>query len=228
MRKKTSPIWKMDSKAFKELVENSVSYTQILKYFGYSGTGGSGVTLRERIKKENIDCSHILKNNKGRNFLHRKAISLNKVMIKNSTYSRGFLKKRLLKDGILQNRCEICGLQNKWQGQEIVMILDHINGINNDHRLENLRMLCPNCNSQTITFAGRTQKKKYNCNKCGAGITKHSKHGLCQKCASKLQRKAERPSEEILLEEIAKTSYCAVGRKYGVSDNAIRKWIKNS
>jgi 5-methylcytosine-specific restriction endonuclease McrA len=52
----------------------------------------------------------------------------------------------------------LCGQQPMWNGKQLVLILDHINGINNDNRLENLRLLCPNCNSQTPTFAGRNAR----------------------------------------------------------------------
>lgn len=228
MRKKTSPIWKMNKQKFQELVKKHNSYSAILKEFGFSNSGGAGITLKQRIKKENIDCSHIPKNNKGRKFTKQK-IPLEEVMIKNSTYSRSCLKKRLIKQNILINKCDICGLEPFWNNQKLIMVLDHINGINNDHRLENLRLLCPNCNSQTETFAGKINRKKYNCQECGIKITKYSKNKLCKSCYGKkysTRKVKNRPSKEQLLKEIKETNYCAVGRKYGVTDNCIRKWLK--
>lgn len=71
--------------------------------------------------------------------------------------SRTNLKKRLLEAGLLENRCGICRL-SEWQGKPLSIQIDHINGIRNDNRLENLRMLCPNCHSQTETFASRNWK----------------------------------------------------------------------
>jgi hypothetical protein len=65
------------------------------------------------------------------------------------------LKKRLIRAGLLVNCCSVCGLRPEWQGQLLVMILDHINGDRSDNRIENLRLLCPNCNSQQPTFAGK-------------------------------------------------------------------------
>ena len=85
----------------------------------------------------------------------RNITPLEKVMIENSTYYRGHLKRRLLENRTLKNKCDICGLENIWNNKKIIMVLDHKNGIRNDHRLENLRMLCPNCNSQTDTFCGK-------------------------------------------------------------------------
>lgn len=73
--------------------------------------------------------------------------------------SRTAVRRRLLDDGVLENACSICGLR-EWQGKPISMHIDHINGIRDDHRLENLRMLCPNCHSQTPTYAGRNAKRR--------------------------------------------------------------------
>jgi Zn finger protein HypA/HybF involved in hydrogenase expression len=228
-RKKTSPIWRMDLESFKNLVNRNKSYTNVLKEFGYSGMGGAGLTLKQRIREENIDCSHFLKNNKGRKFPDRKAIPLEQVMIENSTYNRGNLKKRLIKENILKNQCSNCGLLPIWDNKELIMVLDHINGVNNDHREENLRLLCPNCNSQTSTFSGKTRRRKYNCERCGIKISKWSKKGLCRSCVGKTYNKKKvenRPSKEILLKDLEGSNYRAVGRKYGVSDNCIRKWLK--
>ena len=66
------------------------------------------------------------------------------------------LKKRLIKDGILEYKCDECGLDS-WNNKNIVLQLDHINGISNDHRLNNLRLMCPNCHSQTETYCGRNK-----------------------------------------------------------------------
>ena len=94
------------------------------------------------------------------NRIKSRAIDLKKIMIENSTYSRRSLKKRLLDNGIKQNKCEICDFEGLWNDKPVIMILDHINGINNDHRLENLRMVCPMCNTQLDTFTGRNCKNK--------------------------------------------------------------------
>lgn len=75
-----------------------------------------------------------------------------------TTKSRSAVRRRLLQEGILQNVCSICGLR-EWLDKPIAMHIDHINGIGTDHRLDNLRMLCPNCHSQTPTYAGRNAKR---------------------------------------------------------------------
>lgn len=72
--------------------------------------------------------------------------------------SRKHVKTRLIRAGLLMNSCQSCGLAD-WLGKPLNMHLDHINGVKNDNRLENLRMLCPNCHSQTPTYGGRNLKR---------------------------------------------------------------------
>ena len=111
------------------------------------------------------------------------------------------------------------------------LILDHKNGIHNDNRLENLRIVCPNCNATLDTHAGKNIKKKVKVEKIKKIKIEKIKPEK-SKSRSKLdfsisRRKVERPSFDVLKTEINTLGYSAVGRKYGVSDNAIRKWIKN-
>lgn len=70
---------------------------------------------------------------------------------------RTHVKGRLLHAGLLKNRCDECGL-SEWRGQPLSVQIDHVNGVRDDHRLENLRMLCPNCHSQTHTYGGRNAR----------------------------------------------------------------------
>jgi len=75
------------------------------------------------------------------------------IFTKNSSRSRNFIKKKFMK--FIKNECSICGQLPEWQGIKLVMVLDHINGVPNDNRKENLRLVCPNCNSQLETFTSK-------------------------------------------------------------------------
>ena len=71
--------------------------------------------------------------------------------------TRASVRSRILKDKLLDYKCKKCGIK-EWNKKEIALELDHINGDGHDHRLENLRFLCPNCHSQTKTFRGKNLK----------------------------------------------------------------------
>lgn len=85
-------------------------------------------------------------------------IPLKDILVKNSKYTSSHsLKNRLIKEGLLLYECYVCKIKT-WQNKKLSLQLDHINGNCTDHRLKNLRLLCPNCHSQTKTFAGKNKK----------------------------------------------------------------------
>ncbi len=93
-------------------------------------------------------------------------MSLHDILVKNSPYEGGSsaLKSRLYRAGLLKEdaQCAECGVSSIWNGKRLVLQLDHINGSNRDNRIENLRLLCPNCHSQTDTYAGRNVRTNRN------------------------------------------------------------------
>ena len=216
----------MPSDVFRELVKGSSSYTEILAHFGLKNRGGNPKTLHARIAAEGVDDSHIKHRQMTHAYRREAAAPLEDIMVEHSPYSRYYLKKRILKTGFLAEKCAICGMNPEWNGEPLVLILDHINGVNDDHRPENLRLLCPNCNSQTGTFAGRNRQRKQSvCSECGTPITGCGKTGMCLSCYRKQTRVVERPPKNVLLEQIERLGYVGTSRIYGVTDNAIRKWL---
>lgn len=160
-RKKRSPIWDMPSQEFKELVLSSKTLSEILKKFGLLHKGGNCRTLKTRIKQEQIDISHIKLgrgSNAGRTFQQKK--NLDEIFCINSTTKRSVLKRKLVKHKFLEYKCygANCTVNNLWLKKPITLHLEHKNGISNDNRIENLTLLCPNCHSQTDTYAGKNAR----------------------------------------------------------------------
>lgn len=145
-----------------EIVKNSTSLRQVLLKLGLSYGGRPFNKIKNQIKQLNCDTSHFT----GAGWLRGKTHSFNRtphdeLFVENGNKnSRGGLKRVILRDKLLENKCGLCGQGDNWNGMKLVMVLDHINGINTDHRLENLRFVCPNCNSQLPTFTGRNVKRK--------------------------------------------------------------------
>jgi Zn finger protein HypA/HybF involved in hydrogenase expression len=77
-----------------------------------------------------------------------------------SNCARNSIKRRLIETKTIVNECSECHLSPIWNGEPLVLILDHVNGINDDNRQENLRLLCPNCNSQQLTFCRGGKKRR--------------------------------------------------------------------
>jgi hypothetical protein len=135
------------------------------------------------------------------------------------------LKLKLLEDGLKEYKCENCNL-SKWLGKPIPLELHHINGNRYDNREENLQILCPNCHAMTKNHTARNIRRFF-CVECGKEISRGSLNSLCKSCVKYgKRRQVERPPLDELLRLVEEYSYLEVGRMFGVSDNAIRKWIK--
>lgn len=207
--------------------------SDILKAIGLPPKGNNFKTLKKYLDQHEIDYSNLKNNAKHRRVIkikeyqRNKKISLEMILVENSNYNRGRLKTQLIQENLLNNKCALCGITNKWNDKDLILQLDHINGISNDNRIENLRLLCPNCHSQTETFAGRSSKrpsKKYYCQNCGIEIARYSKK--CRQCNGKDNRKVERPSKEDLETLLKNESMLSISKKFGVSDNTIKRWAK--
>lgn len=160
-RKRTSILWTTSKEDLTKIVQSSTTMTEILKHFGFINHGSMYKVLKDRLIADNIDFNHIPVGrfpNKGRKFIIEK-IPLDKILVKNSTYNRTHLKKRLIEDKIIEYKCAECNLGPIWNNKKLSIQIDHINGVSDDNRIENLRFLCPNCHSQTNNFAGKNSKK---------------------------------------------------------------------
>jgi 5-methylcytosine-specific restriction endonuclease McrA len=214
-RKKRSIIWSISSQEFKELVSRSNTIADILRYFGMNNKGGNHHTVKRRAKDENIDLSHITLGksaNKGKRFTPKKTDE--EYFCVNGTTNRSSIKSRIIRNNLIPYECVECGLKDTWNNKNISLQLEHKNGIPNDNRLVNLCFLCPNCHSQTDTYAGKRFKKSPKIKKDRRG----PKQWL---------RKTERPSKEELAKLISTIPMSSIGKMYGVTDNSVRKWAKS-
>lgn len=156
----TNKIYEVTDEQFVELIKNSNNIAEVLFKLGYTVKGNSwGYS---QIKQRMVDLNLDKKDFKGKSALvmgtKQKEISADKLLRVNCKHARNVLRRCIVKNNLLLYKCAICGL-SEWNGKTLSLELDHINGINNDNRLENLRFLCPNCHSQTCTYGSRNQQK---------------------------------------------------------------------
>lgn len=111
----------------------------------------------EKTKQAHSEGRHGYTWNKKSAWSKGKLLTPNKeVFRENSLYANEMIKQRIVNQNLLEYKCSKCGIDH-WQGETIVLDLDHVNGNNRDNRLSNLRFLCPNCHSQTDTYKGRNK-----------------------------------------------------------------------
>lgn len=209
----------------KNIIKFSYSYSEVLKKLGYSTTGGkNSAILKKRIQEYNIDISHF-------RFGTPTTRTEENIFIENSTAAQKVLRNWYKKGNYTEYKCSICGQEPIWNGQDLTLILDHINGCNNDDRLENLRWVCPNCNQQLETTGFKKMRvknsqeiKKYYCKNCGNELATNSKTGLCFQCSNVSKRVCDRPNREELKKLIRALPFTQIAKKFGVTDNAVRKW----
>lgn len=291
-----TPHWSRRTYSQEEFIAawtSSRSLAQCARMLGLDFHGSTNRTLKSTAESLGLTAEHMLgqgwnkpeqpDNRFGKHNGSKRPIEY--YLVENGQMSSSSLKERLLKEGLLEPKCAaphcphpittIDGLTG--EERPTPLTLDHINGINNDNRLENLRLLCANCDRFNPTFCrgnGTRKSKVTNSklkNKCECGNTKYYKATRCNACylkyrsANKTEKirdtkipcscgnlkdyrsikcskceeqrrkefvfpyktKIDWPTDEELLQMVNETSFLATGKSLGVSDNAVRKRLKN-
>ena len=165
-------------------IANSTCWADALRYLGYPVKGANYRTLQKWARRWVIETDHFDPDVGRRRAARKLQIPLDEVLVENSTYNRFNLKRRLVESGLLESRCELCGQDEHWNGRLMSLVLDHINGVSNDNRLENLRMVCANCAATLDTHCGRNLPRERVCPGCAQMfVPRNIRHRYCsQKC----------------------------------------------
>ena len=214
--------WKNISEAeLREAYSTSDSVSAMLRMLNFPTIGTSHfATLRKKLAGLGLSYNDKvlqgrITGNRNSGATRRHKLSNKELFKQFSNISRGAVKRRFIQITQAVN-CSICNQQPLWNNKPLVMRLDHINGTTDDNRIENLRVICPNCDSQLDTFCSKNMeartppKSKLPDKRIGPKFGK---------------RKYNRPTKEKLIDLIKKHPITVIAKQLGVkSDNLIRKW----
>lgn len=210
-------------------VKISLTYADVLRHLGLRIHSSRYKRVQKDVQRLGLDTSHFLRSNKGMSNSRKIKIPLEELLREGTEVHTHRLKKRLIKAGLLEEKCYGCGVLY-WQEKKLSLHLDHIDGNRKNNKLKNLRLLCPNCHSLTETYCGNKNKKNsYSCLDCGTQISKLAIR--CRPCSHKNSgyvkpTKIAWGNLEDLIKEVEATSYTAVAKRLGVSNNAVKKHIR--
>lgn len=195
---------------------------------GRLGVSRRNPVVAERIRTLGLNTAHFTSQTT-RAEQRQLAVSLEDILRSKRLFGSSYVKKRLLKAGLLTYHCYQCKITS-WCGKPLTLQLDHIDGNNQNHALENLRLLCPNCHSQTETYAGRNltqrmiKKFAYLCKKCERPVSTGA--SFCRVCAPKRATGQTWPSLEELRPLLDTVGPLAASRRLGVSRHVLYEHLR--
>lgn len=151
----TNKIYSISDKEFITLVKGSLNISEVLFKVGLSSNWNSwGYSqVKQRMISLGLDFSDFRGKDLSK-FSKKNKVSNELLFTEKSKHTRAVIRKRIISEKLLPYKCSICGISD-WNGKRLSLELDHVNGINYDNRLENLRFLCPNCHSLTGTYGSK-------------------------------------------------------------------------
>jgi hypothetical protein len=156
MRRRTWTV-----KQLENAVRDSYSYRRVLNKLGLREAGGNYAQIKKYIAEYKLDIKHFKGQgwNAGMKGIGKPIVPLEIILVKDSSFQSFKLKKRLFAAGLKSEQCEECDWNKISEDGRLPLEIDHINGNSRDNRLENLRILCPNCHSLKPTHRGRNRRK---------------------------------------------------------------------
>lgn len=143
-----------------QAVKESSSIRSVIKKLGLIPAGGNYYQVKKYISEMKLDTSHFTGQawNRGMRGIGKSRIATAQILVKGSSFQSYKLKKRLFKEGLKTQQCEECGWSKQTSGGHLPLELHHVNGDRTDNRLKNLKILCPNCHSLTLSYRYRRGK----------------------------------------------------------------------
>lgn len=213
---------KFSTEELREVITSSNTQTEVLKKLGYANLKSS-YYLEEAIYNKGLKAefdalkerSALLSKNNAKQ-INSQQVSNEEIFKENSPCERIVVRRRVLRDNLIEYKCAECGI-TEYNGKPISLQLDHINGVSNDHRLENLRWLCPNCHSQTETYAGKNVKT--------------NKTKKVEKELRKAEKEKVKEERIAFLNSLDTTKFGWVekaAKEFGVSHTQVKRWITHN
>lgn len=156
MRTSRQGFWEsIPEDVFRHTVAEARSIADVLRALGNNQSAGHYLYIRRRIEGLELSTGHFMPYHSGNGSGGRKR-PLSEILVEHSDYNNGqSLRRRMVAEGLLEDKCYECGLPPTWSGKPLTLRLDHKNGVHDDNRSDNIRLLCPNCDSQSEFYGGR-------------------------------------------------------------------------